>query len=156
MQTACRVTKSVCPCGGKVTTDSKFKTTSWDWGLQMSLLLPGASFAGTTSLLSPRDSFLALWSPSAHRWIFMLGMLPYSDGQCGGYCWHCVRSFVSEANQPSIYYYTMHNLYAEISTMGLSCEQRQSHLKEIKFVLTNSWNNLSVLFSAIVPVACGA
>jgi hypothetical protein len=70
MQTACRVTKSVCPCGGKVTTDSKFETTSWDWGLQMSLLLPGASFAGATLLLSPRASFLALWSPSAHRWIY--------------------------------------------------------------------------------------
>jgi hypothetical protein len=85
---------------------------------------------------------------------FMPGTLPYSDGQCGRCCCHCVRLFVSEANQPTIYYYTMHSLYAEISAMGSSCEQHQSHLKEIKFMLTNSWNNLSVLFSAIVPVAC--
>jgi hypothetical protein len=60
MQTACRVTKSVWPCSGKVTIDSKFETTSWAWGLQMSLLSPRASFVGATSLLSPRASFVGV------------------------------------------------------------------------------------------------
>jgi hypothetical protein len=44
----------------------------------------------------------------------------------------------------------------KISAKTSSCDQHQSQLKEIKFLLRNSWNNLLVPFPAIVPVACGA
>jgi hypothetical protein len=70
MQTASRVIKSVWPCAGKVTIDSKFETTLWAWGLQMSCYHLELVLLARHPCCRLKLASLPLWSPSAYRRIY--------------------------------------------------------------------------------------
>jgi hypothetical protein len=101
-----------------------------------------------------KPASLAAWRRRCIQLVieFMPGTLPCSDGQYRCCCCRCVRLFIRETNQPrsTITTYTTCRLK---SAKGSSCEQHQSHLKEIKFLLKIAGTILH-LFSAVVPVAC--